>query len=158
MLTPDQAFRLFVYADWAMMLLGLALIVAAIGWGISAILPRNRGRRRQVFLKGLVCLLVAALFYGTQASVLIAFLNPQWTALQLVLFGLPFAIMLAGLIASLTYGAVGILRRAGLRAPTNVAKIAHMDYHFRLGHRTAYSCYAHANHFLPGPHKFSGHS
>jgi peroxiredoxin len=114
MFTPDQAYRLFVYADWTMLLLGLALFVAAIGWGISALLPRSRGRRRKVLLRATICLLITVLFYGTQASVTIAFFNRQWTALQLVLFGLPVAIMLAGLSVSLTYGIVGILRRSGL--------------------------------------------
>jgi hypothetical protein len=60
MLTPDQAYRLFVYADWTMLLLGLAMIIAAMVWSIYALLPGSRGRRRRVLLKGLVCLLLTA--------------------------------------------------------------------------------------------------
>src|SRR3990172_7745655 len=73
MMTPQQAYSLFVYADWAMMLVGLGALVASIGWGIYAILPTNKGRRRRTLRKALISFLVFAMFWGTQASVTIPF-------------------------------------------------------------------------------------
>ena len=113
MMSPQQAFRLFVYADWAMLIVGLAAIVAAIGWATYAVLPRNRGQRRRVLLKALMSFLVFAMFWGTQASVTVAFFHEQWTPLFIVLFALPVVVMLVGLIASIAYAAGAILRRTG---------------------------------------------
>ena len=56
---------------------------------------------------------MTAMFYGTQASLTIAFFNEQWTPLLIVLFALPVVLMLSGLIASLAYGVVAVLRKAG---------------------------------------------
>jgi MFS family permease len=103
MLTPQQAYRLFVYADWAMLLVGLAMIVASISWGMYGILPRNKGRRRRILLRALVCLLVFAMFYGTQASLTIPFFNEHWTPLLIVLYALPVVLGLSGMIASVAY-------------------------------------------------------
>ena len=113
MMSPQQAFRLFVYADWAMLIVGIAAIGAAIGWAIYAVLPRNRGQRRRVLLKALMSFLVVAMFWGTQASVTVAFFHEQWTPLFIVLFALPVVVMLVGLIASIAYAARAILRRTG---------------------------------------------
>lgn len=96
-----------------MMLVGLAMIVASISWGMYAILPRNKGRRRRFLLRAVVCLLVFAMFYGTQASVLIPFFYEHWTPLLIVLFALPVVLLLSGLIASAAYGVIAVLRRAG---------------------------------------------
>jgi hypothetical protein len=72
-MTPEQAFRLFVYADWAMLIAGIAALIAAIALAGYAILPRNKGRRRPVLLRALISFLVFAMFWLAQASVLIAF-------------------------------------------------------------------------------------
>jgi len=113
MMTPQQAYRLFMYADWAMLIAGLAALGASIGWGICAIFPRNKGRRRRVLLRALMSLLVVAMFWGTQASVTVAFFNKEWTPLLIVLFALPVVVMLVGLIASIAHAARAILRRTG---------------------------------------------
>jgi peroxiredoxin len=113
MMTPQQAFLVFAYADWVMLIAGIAAIVATIGWCIYAIFPRNKGRRRRVLLRALKSFLVFALFYGTQCSVLIWFVNQQLTPLLIVLFALPVVVMLAGLIASIAFGVHAILRRTG---------------------------------------------
>jgi peroxiredoxin len=113
MMTPQQAYRLFVYADWAMLFVGLAALSASICLGIYAISPRNKGRRKRVLRIALICFLVVAMFYGTQASVLIRFFNVQWTPLLIGLFTLPVVVMLVGLAASVTYGIHAILRRTG---------------------------------------------
>ena len=112
-MTVQQAFRLFVYADWAMLLVGLAALCASIGWGLYAILPRNKGRRRPALLRALVGLLVFAMFFGTQVSVSIAWVNQQWTFLQTVLFALPLVIMALGLLGSIAYGVRAIVRCSG---------------------------------------------
>ena len=106
-----QAFRLFVYADHAMLLVGLAAIITSIVWSIYAILPSSKGRRKRSLIRALIGVLVFAMFYGTQGSVLIAFLNPQWSPLQIILFTLPIVVMLVGLIASITCGVRAVLLR-----------------------------------------------
>ncbi len=114
MLTPQQAFRLFVFVDWAMILVGIALLATSAGWVLYAIFPKNKGRRRRLLLRALICLVMFAILWGTQASVLIAFFNnQQWTTLSVVLFALPVVFMLFGLIASIAYGAAAALRRSG---------------------------------------------
>jgi peroxiredoxin/uncharacterized integral membrane protein len=111
MITPQQAYRLFIYADWAMLTGGLAAIGASVGWGLYAILPRNKGRRRRVLLRALMSFLVFAMFWGMQASVTVAFFHEQWTPLLIVLFALPVVVMLVGLIASIAYAARATLPR-----------------------------------------------
>ena len=113
MMTPQQAFHLFVYADWAMMFVGLAALSTSIGLVIYAILPTNRSRRRRVLLRALISFLVFATSSGTQASVMVAFLNQKWSPLLIALFALPIVAMLVGLIASIAYGVHAILRRTG---------------------------------------------
>jgi peroxiredoxin len=122
MMTPQQAFDLFVYADWAMLLVGLAALSTSIGLGIFAILPTNRGRRRRVLLRALISFLVYAMLWGTQASVMVAFVNEQWTPLLTVLFALPIVVMLVGLVASIAYGGHAILRRTGKQRRQMVLK------------------------------------
>lgn len=112
MMTPQQAYRLFVYADWAMLLLGLVALGASIGWGVYAALPRNRGRRKRVLRTALLCFLVFAMFLGTQASVTTYF-SSQGSPRYIVLFALPVVVMLTGLAASIVYGVYGILTRIG---------------------------------------------
>ena len=56
---------------------------------------------------------MVALFWGTQASVLIPFFNHRWTPLLIFLFALPIVFMLAGLVVSVVYGTRAILRRTG---------------------------------------------
>jgi MFS family permease len=114
MMTPQQALRVFVYADWAMLLVGVVALCMSVGWAIAAVFPRFKGRRERVLLRALICLLVFAIFGGTQASVLIAWFNHQWTPLRLVLFALPVVVMLLGLIGSIAYGARAVLRRSGI--------------------------------------------
>ncbi len=113
MMTPQQAFRVFCYADWAMGLVGVVAFCMSIGWAIAAILPRFRGRRGRVLLRALMCLLVSAMFWGIQASLLIAWFNEQWTLLRLALFALPAVFMLFGLIGSVAYGVRAVLRQSG---------------------------------------------
>ncbi|HEX5471258.1 MAG TPA: TlpA disulfide reductase family protein, partial [Lacipirellulaceae bacterium] len=113
MLTPQQAFQLFVYADWAMGLVGVALLAAAVGLVLYAVLPKNKGRRRRLLLRTLACLVMFAILWGTQVSVLIPFVNNNWTPLLIVLFALPAVFLISGLIASIAYGAVAVLRRTG---------------------------------------------
>ncbi|MGO9108254.1 MAG: hypothetical protein ACLP9L_03380 [Thermoguttaceae bacterium] len=114
MITLQQAFRIFVYADWAMLLVGVVALCMSVGWAIAAIFPRFKGRRGRVLLRALICLLVFAMFWGTQASVLVAWFNHQWTPLRLVLFALPVVVMLLGLTGSIAYGARAVLRRSGI--------------------------------------------
>ena len=104
MMTSQQSFRLFVYADWAMLTVGFAAISVSIGWVINAIFRTDKGRRRQTLRKALICILVFAMFWATQLSVTILFVNDHWTPLLMVLFALPIVVMLAGLIASIVYG------------------------------------------------------
>ena len=122
MMTPQQAFHLFVYADWAMLFVGLAALSASIAWGIYAILPRNKGRRRRVLLRALISFLVYAMAYGTQCSVLVWFFNQQLPPTQIVLFALPVVAMLVGLIASIAYGVYAIRRRTGRQRRQAVLK------------------------------------
>ena len=113
MMTPKEAYRLFVYTDWAMLSVGLAALIASIIWGVRAFLPKNKGRRKGLLRTALISFLVSALFYGTQVSVTIPFLHEQWTRLRIVLFALPVVVMLLGLATSITYGVSAILRRTG---------------------------------------------
>lgn len=115
MLTFDQAYRLFLYADRAMSLLGLAALATALWWGLYAALPQNKGRRKRLLLRALVCSLVVALYYGTQWSVLIAHFNQHLTPLLTVLFVLPIVVMSLGIIASVAYAILAILRAEGIR-------------------------------------------
>jgi len=118
MLTPQQAFRLFMYADWTMLLAGLAAFVISIGWCVYSILPFNKGRRRRTLRNALICFLVFALFFGTQWSVTIPltriFFDDPSTPLCKVLFALPIVVMLSGLIASVGFASHAILRRSGI--------------------------------------------
>ncbi len=114
MMSPQQAFVLFSYADWAMLLMGCAAMLVSIGWGIYAILSVNKGRRRRPLLRALIGFLVFAMVYVTQLSVLIPFFNNwQWTPASIVLFALPIVAMVVGLIASIACGIHAILRRTG---------------------------------------------
>jgi len=113
MMTHQQAFRFFVYADWAMLIVGLAALSTSLGWAVYSILLMNKGRRRPILLRALICFLVFAMFWGTQASVTVAWFNHQWTSLHIVLFALPAVVMLCGLIGSISYGARAVLRRSG---------------------------------------------
>jgi peroxiredoxin len=113
MLTPNQAFQLFVYTDYAMVLVGIGLLAAAVGLALLAILPSYKDRRRRTILRAAACLSMVVLFWGTQASVLIHFTNHQWTPLLIVLFALPMVIFVSGLFASAAYGISGILRSEG---------------------------------------------
>ncbi len=113
MMTPPQAFRLFVYADWAVILVGLVAAAASIGWGVYAILPSNKGPGRRTLRKPLMSFLVFAIFWGTHLSVMTAFSNDNWTLLLIILFALPVVVMLAGLIVSVVYGTRAILWRTG---------------------------------------------
>ncbi|MBN2292808.1 MAG: TlpA family protein disulfide reductase [Pirellulales bacterium] len=122
MMTPQEAYKLFVYADHAMILVGLTALSTSIGLGIYAILPGTKGRRRRPLLMTLVSFLIFAMFWGTQASVLIAFFNPQWTPLQIVLFALPVVVMLAGLTTSIAYAVHAVLKRTGKQRRQTVSK------------------------------------
>jgi peroxiredoxin len=122
MMTPQEAFRVFCYADWAMGLAGVVAFCMSIGWAIAAILPRYKGRRRRVLLRALICLLVVVMFWATQTSVLIPFFNQQMTVPLAVLFVLPVVVMLAGLIVSVTYGVRAIRRRTGTERRAMVLK------------------------------------
>ena len=122
MMNPQQAFRLFMYADWAMLIAGLAALIASIGWGIYAILPRNKGRRRRVLPRALMSFLVFAMFWGTQVSVFHLLWNEQKTLSLMVLIILPVVVMLSGLIASIAYGACAILRKTGKQRTQMVLK------------------------------------
>ena len=113
MLTPQQATRLFIYADWAMLLMGLLAIGVSLYYGIVAILPSNKGRRKRLLRTALLSFLVFALFYATQSSVNVAFFNEQWTPLSIVLFALPVVIMLVGIVASIGNGVRAIRRETG---------------------------------------------
>jgi len=113
MMTPQQAYRFFVYADWAMLLVGLAALITSLGLAVYALLPRNKGRRRTVSLKALISFLVFAMFLGVQASILVAWFNHQWTPLRIVLFASPALAMLCGLLGSVSYGACAVARRSG---------------------------------------------
>ena len=121
-MAPQQAFDLFRYADYAMMFVGLAGLSASIGLGIYAMLPGNTGRRRRALLRALISFLVFAMSWGTQASVMIAFLNRQSTPLLIVLFALPIVVMLIGLIVSIACGVHAILRRSGSQRRQIVVK------------------------------------
>ena len=112
-MTPQQAFRYFVYADWAMLIVGLAALSTSLGLAVYSILPKNKGRRRTVLLRALVCFLVFAVFWGIQASVMVAWFNHEWTPLRIVLFASPAVAMLCGLIGSISYGARAVARRSG---------------------------------------------
>ncbi|HVT26786.1 MAG TPA: redoxin domain-containing protein, partial [Lacipirellulaceae bacterium] len=94
-----------------MELVGVALLAAAVGLVVYAIFPKNKGRRRRLLLQALACLMMFAILWGTQASVLIAFFKNQWTPILVVLFVLPVVCLLCGLIASVAYGATALLRR-----------------------------------------------
>jgi peroxiredoxin len=123
MMTPQQAFWLFAYADWAMLLVGLAALIASICWGIYAILPRNKGRRKRTLRTALICFLIFTMFLGTQMSVVIPFFNhDHWTSLLIVLFVLPVLVLLPGLISSVVYGTDAILRRTGTERRQRVLK------------------------------------
>ena len=112
MMTPQQAFKLFMYADWAMMLVGVAALIAAIAWGLWAILlPRYKGRRKHQLLGALTCFLVFVMAWVTQMSVMIPFVNEKWTPLLIVLFASPAVLMLIGLIAFIGRGIRAILQR-----------------------------------------------
>ena len=113
MMTPEQAYRLFVYIDWAMLLVGLGILGASIFWGISAVLPTNRGRRWRTLRKALICLLVFAMYWATQASVTIAFFSDRWTPLLVVLFVLPAVAFLAGFVTCVVCGIRAILLKSG---------------------------------------------
>lgn len=123
MMTPQQAERLFVYAYWAMLFVGFASLSTSIGLGMYAIFPGNKGRRKRVLRTALISFLVFAMFFGTQASMMIAvFSNGQWTPLRIVLFSLPVVVILIGLVASITYGVHAILRRTGKQRRQMVLK------------------------------------
>jgi len=112
-MTPQQAFSLFVYADWAMLFLALVALIASISWAIFAILPRYKGRRKRVLRTATISFLVFAMFYGTQASVMVAFVNNEWNPMRIILFALPVVVMFGGLAVSITYGVHAILRETG---------------------------------------------
>jgi len=114
MMTPQQAHHLFCYADYAMMLVGGAAMIASLGWALCAILFVNKGRRRRTLLRATItCAAIFAMSWVTQVSVIIPFVNEQWTPLLIVLFALPAVVMLVGLVASIAYGVHAILRRTG---------------------------------------------
>lgn len=114
MITYDQAMRCFVYADWAMLIVALAALSTSLGFAGYSILPKNKGRRRTVLLRALICFLVFAMFWVIQASVMVASCHPdQWTPLRIVLFASPAVAMLCGLIGSISYGARAVARRSG---------------------------------------------
>lgn len=124
MMTPHQVYRLFAYTDWAMLFVELAALIVSISWGVYAIFPRNKGRRKRVLRTALISFLVFAMFYGTQASVMVAHINinEQWSPLLFVLFALPVVVMLVGLAASITYGVHAVLRRTGKQRKEMVLK------------------------------------
>jgi peroxiredoxin len=122
MITSQQANLLFVYADWAMLFLACVALSASIGWAIFAILPRYKGRRKRVLRTAAISFLVFAMFYGTQASVVVALSNKEWNPMQIVLFALPVVVMLGGLAASITFGVHAILRRTGKQRKQMVLK------------------------------------
>jgi len=95
-----------------MMLVGVVALGLALAWTVAAMLPRFRGRRRQAHLKALACLLVFALFWATQLSVVIPFLHDSMSPAQTALFVLPLPIMLAGLAGSLACAVWAIWRKA----------------------------------------------
>jgi len=113
MMTPQQAERLFMYADWAMLLAGLATITVSIILCVCAILPSNKGRRSRTLRWALIFFLVFALFYGTQWSLTIHLVYDLSPLLYKVIIALPLVVMLSGLIASIGYAAHAILRRSG---------------------------------------------
>jgi peroxiredoxin len=113
-LTPQQANRLFLYADWTMLAVGLMAFCAAIGWLIFAALPRYKGRRGTALRKSLASFLVFALFWITQASLFYCMtLEEQKTALYKAAIALPAVVSLLGLFAAIGFGARATLRATG---------------------------------------------
>ena len=98
---PQQAYRLFMYADSALFCSRWPADALACqsAWA-SMRYRQNKGQRKRVLRAALVCFLVFAMFYGTQASVLIRFVNVQWTPLLIGPVTLPVVVMLVGLAAS----------------------------------------------------------
>ncbi len=121
MMTYQQAFFVFVYADWFMLTAGLVALCAAIIWAVLAILPMNKGRRRQVFRRSLISFYVFGMYIATQASIFYTMTEQHSTSLPELLsafpvnliFSLPFLVMVVGFIASIAYGLRSMLRKSG---------------------------------------------
>ena len=112
-MTSQQAYRCFVYVDWAMLIVGLLALITSLGLAAYALLPSKKGRRRGVFLRALICFLVFAVFLGNQASVSVAWFHQQWTPLRIVLFALPAVAMLCGVIGSISYATRALMQQRG---------------------------------------------
>jgi peroxiredoxin len=109
-----QAYRYFVYSDWAVLGVGLLAFCAFLGLCGFAILPKNKGRRKPMLRKALVALGVVVLYYWIGATVTIPHFHQwEWTPQLFCLFVSPMIIMAVGLIASIAYGMNAVWRRSG---------------------------------------------
>jgi peroxiredoxin len=100
----QQAQRWFFYADWTMLAFGALALFLSLGLSVYALFPRNKGRRKAVFLRACVCFVTFALTLAIQASVTIAWFNQQWTPLRTILFAAPVIPLLFGLLGSIYCG------------------------------------------------------
>lgn len=114
-MTSDQAFQLFVYADWAMVTIASVSLAASLGLAVFSALPINKGRRRPLLVRALVCLAAFVVYFVMQASVMVAWFYQEWTALRIALFGLPAVALLCGIFATVYYGAGAAFRQSGKR-------------------------------------------
>jgi peroxiredoxin len=113
MLTPQQAFRVFGYANCVMMLAALVAGAIAIGLGVCAIFIRDKHRRSRILRRAVASCLVFMLFFGTLPSATIVAVNDQWTALLIILFTLPMVVLAPGFLVSVVYGWRALLWKAG---------------------------------------------
>lgn len=133
-MTYQQAFRIFVYADWLMLIAALAALCATVIWTViwlvRVIFPRYKGRRRQAFRAALIGLFVLAMYYGTQASIMYVFFEVHPTSLldlfsafpTNLIFVSPIVVMAVGLVVSIIYGIRSAFYRVGTEGRRGLLK------------------------------------
>ncbi len=124
-MTYQQAFRIFLYSDWLMLIAALVALSMAIIWAViwlvCVILPRYKGRRRQAIHRSLIGLLVFAIYFATQMSITYVTFEVHPTSLLDLLSAFPtnlivvspIVVMAVGLVVSILYGIRSVLYRFG---------------------------------------------
>ncbi len=120
-MTYEQAFYIFLYADWTMWSAAFAALCAAIVFVVVAILPMNKGRRKRYFKRSLISVSVVALYMATNMAMFYAMSDMHSVSVPKLLsefpvnlvFSLPILLMVAGFVASVVYAVRSMLRRTG---------------------------------------------
>ncbi|QDU55845.1 redoxin domain-containing protein [Aeoliella mucimassa] len=110
---PHQAFRVFVYADWVMTTAAIVALCLAVILAIFALLPSNKSRRRTLWRRALFSLVVFAIYFGMQASVMVGLYSHERTTLSTLLFGVPALLLAMGLSVALVRAAKSVFSPGG---------------------------------------------